>query len=545
MTATVSAPNASAYSGPANGGTKAFNVKDKPMEVRLSNIVAAKALADVVRTSLGPKGMDKMIQLADGQVVITNDGATILKKMAVLHPCAKMLVELSEAQDVEAGDGTTSVVVMAGSLLAAAEKLLACGIHPSAIADGFRQAAREASRILREELALPVSLSDTAALLKSASTSLNSKVVSQYASQIAQIAVDAVLAVVDPAIPGCVDLRDIRVTAQVGGTVDDMRMMEGLVLKQRASRIAPEAPQRMEKARIGLVQFCLSPPKPDLESQIVVNDYSQMDRILREERAYLLGLCKRIKKTGCNVLIVQKSILRDAVTELSLHYLAKLKILVVTDVEREEMDFVSRSLGVRPIADIDGFGEERLAAAELVEQVDRDGAHFVHVTGIKGIRRTVSILARGANALVCEEAERSLHDALCVVRSLVKLPAMIGGGGAPEIALACRLARYAKSIGGVSAQVIEAYSDALEMLPTILAENAGLQPIVLLTDLRARHQLQSTGPCSHGINIRKGSVSCMLEENVVQPLLVSLSAIQLASETVAMIMKIDDLVTTR
>lgn len=534
-------------SAPTSGSSKfapnsAFNTKDKPTEVRLSNITAAKAVADVVRTSLGPKGMDKMIQLADGQVVITNDGATILRKMSVLHPCAKMLVELSESQDVEAGDGTTSVVVMAGAFLMASEKLLARGIHPSAIAEGFRSALQEATRLLQQELSIPISLSDRPALLKSASTSLNSKVVSQYANQIAQIAVDAVMSVVDPAIPNSIDLKDIRIIPRVGGTVDEMQLMDGLVLSQRVNRSAADAPLKMEKAKIALVQFCLSPPKPDMENQIIVSDYAQMDRILREERAYLLNLCKKIKKSGCNVLFIQKSILRDAVTEMSLHYLAKLKIMVVNDVEREEMDFISKTLGVRPIADIEGFSDDKLANAELVEQVDKDGVQFVHVTGIKAAKRTVSVLVRGANELVCAEADRSLHDALCVVRSLVKVPAMIAGGGAPETALSVRLSQFAKTRGGVENQVIEAYAEALEHIPTILAENAGLSAISVVTELRNRH---AQGKHTHGVNIRRGGVSCMLEENVVQPLLVSLSAIQLATECISMIMKIDDLVSTR
>ena len=520
----------------------AFNTKDKPTEVRLSNITAAKAVADVVRTSLGPKGMDKMIQLADGQVVITNDGATILRKMSVLHPCAKMLVELSESQDVEAGDGTTSVVVMAGAFLVASEKLLSRGIHPSAIAEGFRSALQEATRLLQNELSIPISLNDRPTLLKSASTSLNSKVVSQYANQIAAIAVDAVLSVVDPAIPNSIDLKDIRIVPKVGGTVDEMQLMDGLILSQRVNRSAAEAPLKMEKAKIALVQFCLSPPKPDMENQIVVSDYAQMDRIMREERAYLLNLCKKIKKSGCNVLLIQKSILRDAVTEMSLHYLAKLKIMVVSEIERDEMDFISKTLGVRPIADIDGFADDKLASAELVEQVDKDGVQYVHVTGIKSSKRTVSVLVRGANELVCAEADRSLHDALCVVRSLVKVPAMIAGGGAPETALSVRLSQFAKTRGGVESQIIEAYAEALELIPTILAENAGLSAISIVTELRNRH---AQGKHSHGVNIRRGGVSCMLEENVVQPLLVSLSAVQLATECISMIMKIDDLVSTR
>lgn len=497
-------------------------------------------MADVIRTSLGPKGMDKMIRTAKGEVIITNDGATILKHMAVLHPCSKMLVELSASQDAEAGDGTTSVVVVAGALLGACEKLLDRGIHPTVVAEAFKRAGGKAKEIL-EGMSIPVRLDDRETLMRSASTSLNSKVVAPYAAQIAGIAVDAVCGVMTG--PGCADLADVRVLSKLGGTIEETELVPGVLLTQTCSKSAG-GPTRIEKARIALCQFQLSSPKTDMESQVVVTDYQQMDRILAEERAYILAMCKRIKKAGANVLLLQKSILRDAVSELALHYLAKLKIMVVAEVERDEIEFLCKALGCKPIADIEAFAEDRLASAELVEEVVKDGGcHYIQVTGAKPAGRTASILCRGNNQQVLDEAARSLHDALCVVRCLVRTPAMICGGGAPEIELAVRLGAWAKTLGGMEALCVEAYAEALEAIPTVLAENAGLDPVAIVTDLRNRHAVG--GQASAGINVRRAVVSDMVEERVVQPLLVSLSAIHLATETVSMILKIDDIVQSR
>ena len=276
-----------------------------------------------------------------------------------------------------------------------------------------------------------------------------------------------------------------------------------------------------------------------MESQIVVNDYRQMDRILKEEQAYILNICKKIKKAGCNVLLIQKSILRDAVNELALHYLSKLKIMVIKDIERDEIDFVCKSLGCKPIADIDNFSEDRMATVDLVEEGSTSGAKAVRFTGVRNSGRTVSIVVRGANQLVLEEAHRSLHDAFCVIRCLVKRRALIPGGGVPEIELAQRLAAHAKTLTGSLAYCVEAFAAALEVVPYTLAENAGLPPINIVTELRNRH---AAGETHAGINVRKGTISNILEENVLQPLLVSTSALELASETVRMIMKIDDIV---
>jgi T-complex protein 1 subunit delta len=530
----------SSQSGAPSGGSDGvYNDKSKPIMIRMSNIAAAKAVADVVRTSLGPKGMDKMIQNSEGNVTITNDGATILDLIDVLHPAAKMLVQLSKAQDVEAGDGTTSVVVLAGSLLDACERLLSKGIHPAVISESFGKAAVKACEVL-EEMSQPISLDDRDYLLKAASTSLNSKVVSLYSSTIAPIVVDAVLAVANREASS-VDLNDIKIIRKLDGTVEDTELVHGVVFDKRFAHKA-SGESRMEKAKIGLIQFCLSPPKTDTDNQVVISDYSQMDRVLKEERKYILNLCKRIQKTGCNVLLVQKSILRDAVDDLALHFLAKMKILVVRDIERDDIEFISKSLGCKPVANADDFTADSLGAADLVEEVSAGSSKFIKVTGAAAKAQTASIIVRGSSELILSEAERSIHDALCVIRCLVKKRAVIAGGGAPEIECALQLAEFAKTLTGSEAYCVRAFADALEAAPFTLAENAGLNPISTVTTLRARHK---DGEKTAGINVRKGAITNILEENVLQPLLVSTSAIMLATETVRSIMKIDDIVTVR
>lgn len=530
---------ASNASRPAPTGKGAFKDRTKPEAVRDSNIIAAKAVASAVRTSLGPKGMDKMIQSPDSSVTITNDGATILKQMQVMHPSAKMLVELSKAQDIEAGDGTTTVVVIAGALLEAASNLLSRGIHPTMISESFQKCAVKSREILTK-MSIPVKLTDRTSLLQSASTSLNSKVVSQHSSLLSPIAVDAVMKVIDPATAVNVDLKDIRLIKKLGGTIDDTELIEGLVLDQRTSGY--DGPRKIEKARIGLIQFCISPPKTDMENNVVINDYTQMDRILKEERQYILNIVKKIKASNCNVLLIQKSILRDAVNELALHFLAKMKIMVIKEVERDEIDFICKSLSCKPIASLDHFTPEMLGSADLVEEYSTGSSKVVKMTGVANPGKTVSVLVRGVNSLVVDEAERSIHDALCVIRCLVKERALIAGGGAPEIELAMRLAEYAQTLTGMESYCFTQFANALEVIPYTLAENAGLKPIATVTELRNKH---AKGEQTAGINVRKGIITDILEENVVQPLLVSTSAITLASETVRSILKIDDIILTQ
>ncbi|KAG8461292.1 hypothetical protein KFE25_010479 [Diacronema lutheri] len=525
-----------------NASTRGDMLRTRAQErsVRENNITAAKAVADVVRTSLGPKGMDKMVVSKSGEVIITNDGATILARMEVAHPAAKMLVDVAKSQDTEAGDGTTSVTVLCGAILEAAQRLLEKGIHPTIISDAFLTAEKKAEAYI-EAMSRPIDLTDRAELIKVASTSLNSKVVSANAAVLAPIAVDAMLRIIDPLTSTNVDLRDVAIVKKLGGTIDDTELIDGLVFTQKAVKVAG-GPTRVANAKIGLIQFCLSPPKTDIDQSVVVSDYTQMDRILKEERKYMLDMCKQISKTGCNVLLVQKSILRDAVTDLSLHFLAKLKILVVTDIERDDVEFICKTVGCHPIASIESFVADKLGRADLVAEEATPDSKIVRVSGVPNPGKTVTIFVRASNRMVLDEADRSIHDALCVLRCIVKKRLLTPGGGAPEAEASFQLSRFANSLGGTEAYCVKQFSQALEVVPYTLAENAGLSAINIVTELRNKH---AAGETSAGINVRKGCVGDILEEDVVVPCLVYTSAIALATECVRMILKIDDIVVTR
>jgi T-complex protein 1 subunit delta len=301
--------------------------------------------------------MDKMIQDTKGRTLITNDGATILKQMEVIHPTAKMLVEISKAQDIEAGDGTTSVVVIAGALLRAAQDLLAKGIHASAISDGFQCALNKALEII-DGMSIPVDLNDRQKLIENAITSLSSKVVSHHSDLLAPIAVDTVMQIIDKETATNADLTNIHVATKIGGTIDDSELINGLVFVDKKASHFAGGPTRIEDAKIGIIQFPLSAPKTDLESNVVVHDYTAMDRLLKEEKKYILDMIKKIIASGANVLLLQKSILREAASDLALHFLAKKKIMVIKDIERDQIDFISRTIKATPTAHIDHFTAE-------------------------------------------------------------------------------------------------------------------------------------------------------------------------------------------
>jgi len=462
------------------------------------------------------------------------------KKIEVIHPAAKMLVDLSKAQDVEAGDGTTTVVVIAGALLTASMELLKKGIHPSTISEAFLIAQKEATEILKT-IAIPIEITNRQALIDAAITSLNSKVVSSHSPLLAPLAVDAVLRIMDPTKESMVDLDDIRVVKKLGGTVENTALVDGIVFDKGVSHAAG-GPTRIDKAKVGLIQFCLSPPKTNMDNSVVVNDYEQVDRILKEERKYIMGLLKPIVKSGCNMLLIQKSILRNATNDLALSILAKRKIMVIKDVERTDVEFIANTLGCTPVADADAFTKDKLGYAELAEESSTASGSVVKVTGVKNQGRTVSILVRGSNRLVIDEAHRSVHDALCVIRSLLKLKYLIPGGAAPETEVSLRLAKYADKLGGMTGYCIREYSRSLEVIPYTLSENAGLNPIAIVTELRNRH---AKGEYNCGINVRKSCISDIREERVLQPLLVTTSAINLATECIRMILKIDDIVAVR
>lgn len=553
---------------------------DKASDVRSSNIMAAKAVADAIRTSLGPRGMDKMVVGDKSDITISNDGATIMRHLAVTHPCAKMLVDLSKAQDVEAGDGTSSVVVLCGALLRAAETLLSRGIHATRIADAFLHTAAPLAREAIRAIATPVDVADRATLIQAATTALSSKVVSPNADLLAPIAVDAVLRIASSgsvpasapipaagAAPGeasaagvslmsggaacgefgsgkIVDLTNIRVVKALGGTLDSSQLIDGVVFTQKASKMAG-GPTRVVNAKIALVQFCLSAPKTDMENTVQVSEWTAMDRAIREEQQYLGQLCKKFVDAGCNCILLQKSILRDAVADVSLKFLAQKGIMLVREIERDDIPYLHKALGCTPIAHPDAISPAHFGTAEVVEEITTaEGKLVIARTGAARSTGTASILLRGSSQLVLEEADRSVHDALCVVRSLIKVPHLIPGGGAAESEATVKLTAAASRDPTPAGVCVRAYADALEVIPYTLAENAGLRPIEIVTALRDSHV---RGEVSHGVNVRTGAVGDMRAAGVcvLQPLLVTLSAITLATETVATVLKIDDIVGAR
>lgn len=393
-----------------------------------------------------------------------------------------------------------------------------------------------------DDMSVPVDLNDRDSLIQNAITSLSSKVVSQNADILAPLAVDCVMKIIDKEKDTNADLRDIFVGKVVGGTVDDTEMVDGCVLVGKKASTSAGGPTRMENAKIGLIQFQLSAPKTDMESSVVVHEYTAMDRILKEEKKYIVRMIKQIVKAGCNVLLIQKSIMRDAVNDLALHFLAKKGIMVVKDVERDTVDFISRTTGLVPVASAEQFTAEKLGSADLV--VDDRSCHCVRITGCPEPAegsKTVSVLVRGSNQLIVDEAERSLHDALCVVRALVKKRSLVPGGAAVEMEISQKLSVYSREIFGIDSYCVKAYGQALEIIPYTLAENAGLDPVKFITELRNAH---TKGKKNAGVNVKKNKVSDMLELKVVQPSLVSVSALTLATECVRMILKIDDIVLT-
>ena len=349
------------------------------------------------------------------------------------------MVEISKAQDIEAGDGTTSVVVMAGALLKACTELLARGLHPAAISDGFQVALTKANEVI-DGMAVDVDLNNRDQLIHNCVTSLSSKVVSHHSDLLAPMAVDAVMKIIDKDTATNVDLNNVHVSKKIGGTIDDSELVDGLCFVDKKASHFAGGPTRIENAKIGIIQFPISAPKSDLESNVVVHDYTAMDRLLKEERKHILEIVKKILATGANVLLLQKSILREAVSDLALHFLAKKKVMVIKDVDRNDIDFISRTLNATPVAHVDQFKADKLGTANLVEEVSAGGtSKIVKVTGCPNEGKTVSILLRGSNGLVLDEADRSLHDALCVVRALVKKRSLVPGGACVEMEVAHQL----------------------------------------------------------------------------------------------------------
>ena len=496
-----------------------------------ANIMAAKIIAESVRSSLGPKGMDKMLVDGFGDVTITNDGATILDEMEVQHPAAKMMVEVAKTQDDEVGDGTTTSVVVAGELLKKAEELLDQGIHPTVIVDGYREASSRALEVLNQ-IAIKIEPNDKVLLRKVAEVSLASKILAEDKEAMAELAVNAILQVAEKTPDGYkVDIDDVKVEKKPGESLTDTSLIKGIVLDKEI--VHPGMPKRVEDAKIALVDAPLEVEKTEFDAKINIENPEQMKAFLDEEEKMLKEMTDKISNSGANVLLCEKGI-----DDVAQHYLAKKGILAVRRVKQSDMEKLVKATGGKVVSNVNDLRPEDLGFAKLVEERKVADDKMTFVEGSKN-PKAVTILVRGGSERLVDEAERAIHDALCVVRDVVLDPRVVGGGGAPEAEVARRLREHAQKLSGKEQLAVIAFGEALETLPTALAENAGLDPIDILVQLRVAHE---KGQLWAGVDVNESKVADLKERGILEPIGVKIQVIKSASEAAGMILKIDDVI---
>ncbi len=504
-------------------------------EAQRNNIMAAKIIAELVKTTLGPKGMDKMLVSSFGDVTITNDGATILKEIDVQHPAAKMLVEVAKAQDNEVGDGTTTAAVLAGELLAKAEELLDQNIHPTMMIEGFKKASEKAREVL-EKMAMPVSINDEKRLMDVAITSMGSKGIAAAKEHFAKLAVEAVKQVAeekDGKLKADIDL--IKILKKHGKSLEETELVKGMVIDKEVAH--PQMPKIVHNAKIALLNAKLEIEKTEFDAKINIESPEQMKLFLDEEERMLREMVDKIAEAGANVVFCEKGI-----DDVALHFLAKKGILAVKNLSSSDMEKLARATGGKIVASVKDLTSEVLGEAKLVEEVKIGEDKLVYIRECKN-PKAVTIVVRGGTEHVVDEAERSLHDALCVVRNAIEDGKIVPGGGAPEAEVAKQLRDYAVKVGGREQLAIEAFADAVEAIPLTLAENAGLDPVDIMVALRAKHESAATP--SYGVDVFTGKIKDMLELNVVEPLRVKLQVIKSATEAANMILKIDDVIASK
>jgi len=497
-----------------------------------ANIMAARIVAEAVKSALGPKGMDKMLVDSMGDVTITSDGRTILDEMEVQHPAAKMMVEVAKTQDDEVGDGTTSAVIVAGELLGKAEDLIEKNVHSTVIIDGYRRAADKALETL-ENIAIPVKPRGKEFLKKVAMTSMASKLVAENREHLAEIAVDAVLNVAQKVKDEYrVDVKgDIMVEKKPGESLADTKLIEGLVIDKEV--VHPGMPRRVEKAKIALVNSPLEVEKTEFDAKINIESPEQMEAFLNQEEKMLKDMVEKIAEKGANVLICQKGI-----DDLAQHFLARKGILAVKQAKESDMEKLAKATGGKVVTNLDDLSVEDMGSAELVEERKIGDDKLTFIEGCKN-PRSVAILIRGGTERIVAEAERSIHDALCVVRDVVQEPKIVAGGGAPEMEVAKALKEYAETLPGREQLAVQCFAEAMEAVPLTLGENAGLDPIDILSELRARHEKGETWA---GVGVLEGKVMDMEKLEVFEPLVVKKQIIKSATEAASMILKVDDVI---
>ena len=506
-------------------------LQQKGRDAQKNNIAAAKLVAELVKTSLGPRGLDKMLVDSLGDVTITNDGATILKEIDAQHPAAKMMVEISKTIDTEVGDGTTSSVIFAGALLEKAEKLLEKDVHSTVIIDGYEAASARALELLGE-LAKVIKPDDRESLIKIAKTSMQSKLVSEDSVPLSKLVVDAILKIVE--IDGdkhSVDLDNLKVEKKAGGSIDDTSLINGIVLDKEI--VHSGMPTKIEKARIALVNAALEVEKTEMSAEIRISDPTQMQQFLEEENKMLKSMVDKVHSIGANVLICQKGI-----DDIAQHYLSKHGILSVRRVKESDMTKLAKATGGRISTNLDDISANDLGSAEIVQQKKVESDKWVFIEGCKN-PRSVTVLIRGGSQRVVDEVDRSLHDALMVVKDVVEKPSIVAGGGSPEAYLSTELNEWAGSYDGREQLAMKQYAEAFEIIPLTIAENAGMDPIDTIIALRAN---QSSGKQTMGINAKEGKIGNMFSLDIVEPLAVKEQIIKSATEAACMILRIDDVI---
>jgi len=508
--------------------------RTKGREAQSNNIMAAKAVAAAVRTTLGPKGMDKMLVDSLGDIVITNDGATILKEMDIEHPAAKMIVEVAKTQDDEVGDGTTTAAVLAGEFLKNAEDLLEQNVHPTVIANGYRLAAAKAKEIL-QTLAMKVNVDDKDLLLKIAATAITGKGAESQKGTFASLAVDSVLAVVNKENGKyTVDIEDIKVEKKVGGSIEASELIQGMVIDKE--RVHTNMPKKVHDAKILLLNEALEIKKTEVDAEISIKSPDQLQSFLDQEEQMLQNMVEKIIASGANVVFVQKGI-----DDIAQHYLAKAGVYAARRVKKSDMEKLARATGAKILTSLKEINDSDLGNAGLVEEKKIGDEAMTYVTECHN-PKAVSIILRGGTEHVVDEAERALHDALRVVGVAIEDETLVAGGGSPEVELALRLREYSATLTGREQLAVSKFAESLEIIPRTLAENAGLDPINMLVEMRSQHEKNKK---TAGLNVFTGKVVDMLKEGVVEPLRVKIQAIDSATEAATMILRIDDVLSSR
>jgi thermosome len=500
-------------------------------EAQKNNIAAAKVIAEIVRTSLGPRGMDKMLVSSFGDVTITNDGATILKEMDIEHPAAKMMVEVSKTTDNEVGDGTTSVVILTGELLSKAESLIDKDVHPTIIVDGYRKAEEKGLQLF-DEIAIPVSPLDRDMLKKVAMISMRSKIVSDSSDYLSDITVDAVLQVAEESNGKyVVDLDDIKVEKKTGESMTDTSLIKGVVLDKEV--VHAGMPKKIEDAKIALLDGSIEIEKTEFDAKINIETPDQMKIFMDEETRMIQAMVDTVESTGANVVICQKGI-----DDVAQHFLAKKKILGVRRVKKSDMEKLAKATGGKVVSNLDSLTASDLGKADLVEERKIGEDDWVFVEGCHN-PKAITIVVRGGAERVVDEAERSIHDALSVVKDIVQRPKVVIGGGAAEAEVATHLRSWAQTLTGREQLAASEFADAIEVIPTVLAENAGLDPIDIKAELTSQHK---NGVKWAGVNVFEGKVMDLTKLDVYEPLAVKEQVVKSATEAACMILRIDDVI---